>query len=74
LCFISIYQVLILNKILSIHVLVVPVASPQCKALVVARTHACRFDAHEIINYVCIFSDVYNCFSNNNIFKYVTVF
>jgi hypothetical protein len=34
--FISIYQALILNKILSIHVLVVPVASPQ--ALVVART------------------------------------
>jgi hypothetical protein len=67
--FISIYQALILNKILSIHVLVVPVASPQCEALVVARTHECRFDALDALFLMCT-----TVFLTIIFFKYVTVF
>jgi len=52
--FISIYQSLILDKIFSIHVLVVsPIGRPTHVTL-----NALRIVAHEIINYVCIFSDV----------------
>jgi len=45
--FISIYQALILDKILSIHVLVMLVASPSAK---LRRTYMCRFDTLDALS------------------------